>query len=198
MNRVRAVEPVERVNVIVTFLRMDRAPEGPPPPFPEPAQVVTVPRPSVAFYRYLYDTVGAPHLWWLRRAISDADLAAALAAPGVSLHVLYVGGEPVGFYELEARFWPAVNLAYFGLVPHMVGRGLGYPLLCHAVALVWAHGAKAMTVNTCTADHPRALPNYHRVGFQTVRAVREQWPVPLRLGLVIPQHLRAGGRGGTA
>jgi hypothetical protein len=47
-----------------------------------------------------------------------------------------------------------------------------------------------MTVNTCTADHPRALPTYLRAGFQKVRQVREVWDVPLRLGLRIPDHLR--------
>ena len=38
-----------------------------------------------------------------------------------------------------------------------------------------------MTVNTCTADHPRALPTYLRAGFRPLRQVREIWQVPLRL-----------------
>ena len=48
-----------------------------------------------------------------------------------------------------------------------------------------------MTVNTCTADHPRALPTYLRAGFQPVRQVRELWNVPVRLGMRVPQSLRA-------
>ena len=47
-----------------------------------------------------------------------------------------------------------------------------------------------VTVNTCTADHPRALPNYIRAGFKPMRAVREIWEVPLHLGLRIPDRLR--------
>ena len=47
-----------------------------------------------------------------------------------------------------------------------------------------------MTVNTCTADHPRALPTYIRAGFRPVRAVKEVWNVPVRLGLRIPEALR--------
>jgi hypothetical protein len=50
-----------------------------------------------------------------------------------------------------------------------------------------------MTVNTCTADHPRALPTYLRTGFRTLRQVREVWNVPLRLGMRIPQHLLTRG-----
>jgi hypothetical protein len=47
-----------------------------------------------------------------------------------------------------------------------------------------------MTVNTCTADHPRALPNYLAAGFARLRTVREVWQVPHRLGLNIPPRLR--------
>ena len=46
-----------------------------------------------------------------------------------------------------------------------------------------------MTVNTCTADYPRALPTYLRAGFRTLRQVRELWNVPLRLGMRIPERL---------
>jgi len=185
------MEPVAHVVVTVTFLRMDQKPTEPAPPLARGAQVIRLAAPSVPFYRYLYDTVGAPHVWWLRRVVPDRELAAILRTPGISIHVLYMGGEPAGFAELDARPWPAVNLSYFGLMPHLVGKGLGYPFLRHAVDLVWANGAGAMTVNTCTADHPRALPAYRRAGFRPLRQVREQWDVPLRLGMVIPDALRA-------
>ena len=59
-----------------------------------------------------------------------------------------------------------------------------------AIDAAWGMGARGVTVNTCTADHPRALPSYLRAGFRPVRAVREIWDVPTRLGLVIPDHLR--------
>jgi GNAT superfamily N-acetyltransferase len=184
------MEPVARVVVTVTFLRMDQSPAEPAPPLPQGAELVGLQAPSVAFYRYLYDTVGAPHLWWLRRVVPDDELAALLRTPGISVHVLYLGGEPAGFYELDARPWPEVNLSYFGLMPHCVGKGMGYSVLRHAVDLVWGHGARGMTVNTCTADHPRAMPTYRRAGFRPVRQVREQWNVPLRLGMTIPDALR--------
>jgi len=47
-----------------------------------------------------------------------------------------------------------------------------------------------VTVNTCTADHRRALPGYLRAGFKPTRTVREVWDVPNRLGMSIPEHLR--------
>ena len=185
------MEPVERVAVVVTFLRMERRPIERPPPLPVDAELVRVRQPTVAFYRFLYNTVGADYVWWLRRTMPDRELAHLLADQAVSIHVLYHGGQPAGFFELDRRTWPDTNLSYFGLMPHAIGGGVGYALLRAAVDEAWAEGAKAMTVNTCTADHPRALPNYVKAGFRQVRQVRELWNVPTRLGLKIPPHLRA-------
>jgi GNAT superfamily N-acetyltransferase len=188
-------EPAMRVAVDVTFLRMEAPPSQPPSAlsFPQGAQVVRAGRCTVPFYRYLYDTVGQQHVWWLRRSMSDAELAALLARPEISIHVLYMSGEPAGFYELERRGGEAgINLSYFGLMPHAIGKGLGRALLRHAVDRAWAEKPQLMTVNTCTADHPRALPNYIDAGFRVVRTVKEIWPVPVRLGLPIPSHLKTG------
>lgn len=185
------MEPVARVTVTVTFLRMDRPPAAPAPSLPTGYQVVRLAAPTVAFYRFLYNTVGADYVWWLRRAMPDEEIAALLRDPLVSIHVLYAGGEPAGFFELDARGWGDVNLSYFGLMPHAIGTGIGFAFLCHAVDAAWRTGPRGMTVNTCTADHPRALPTYLRTGFRTVRQVQEMWKVPLRLGMRIPRHLLA-------
>jgi GNAT superfamily N-acetyltransferase len=185
------MEPVVRVSVTVTFLRMDRPPAEAAPALPPECRVQRVEAISVAFYRYLYNTVGADYVWWLRRTTPEEDLAALLGDPLVSIHVLYSGGEPVGFFELDARFWPDVNLGYFGLMPRAIGTGLGYPFLRQAVDTAWQPGTRGITVNTCTADHARALPSYLRAGFYIMRQARETWNVPTRLGLRIPDRLRA-------
>ena len=177
-----------RVAVTVTFLRMEvRPPAG--PDLPVDASLVRLDRCTVPFYRYLYDTVGAHYLWWLRRTLSDAALDAILSDPAVSIHVLYRGGAPAGFFELDRRGRPLVNLSYFGLLPHAVGLGMGTAFLSAAVQAAWVAGTRAVTVNTCSADHPRALPGYIRAGFFTARRAHENWDVPTRLGLSIPQHL---------
>jgi GNAT superfamily N-acetyltransferase len=185
------MEPVAPVRVTVTFLRMDRKPLDPARKFPTGVSMVQVEACSVPFYRYLYDTVGADYVWWLRRTMPDPELARLLRDPRLSIWVLYAGGEPAGFYELDARPWPDVNLSYFGLMPHAIGKGVGCAFLRSAVDAAWNQGPSAVTVNTCTADHPRALPAYLRVGFQPVRQTRELWNVPVRLGLRIPGSLRA-------
>jgi GNAT superfamily N-acetyltransferase len=182
--------PITRVGVTVTFLRMNQAPKQAAPGLAPGFQAVRARAPSVAFYRYLYNTVGADYVWWLRRTAPDEDLAALLRDPAVSIHTLYGDGEPAGFFELDARSSTEVNLSYFGLMPRAVGTGIGYAFLRTAIDEAWRRGARGMTVNTCTADHPRALPTYLRAGFHIVRQVKEVWNVPNSLGMRIPPALR--------
>jgi GNAT superfamily N-acetyltransferase len=182
--------PFTRIAVTVTFLKQEFQPILPGPAMPADTFIVRLGAPTVAFYRYLYATVGAPYVWWLRRTLPDEDIAALLANPAVSIHVLYRDGEPAGFFELEARRPAAVNLSYFGLMPHLVGHGMGPAFLRAAIDEAWRRRPHMLTVNTCTADHPRAMPTYIRAGFARVREVREVWDVPNRLGLAIPAHLR--------
>ena len=184
-----APTPSARVAVTVTFLRLERF-DFLTRPLPAGAGVLSVKQCTVPFYRHLYGTVGAPYLWWLRRSLDDAAITSILADPAVSIHVLYMDGQPAGFFELDRRSSPAINLSYFGLMPHVTGQGLGTPFLQSAVRAAQAMGARAVTVNTCTADHPRALPGYLATGFVAVRSVREVWEVPRYLGLVIPDNLR--------
>ncbi len=182
-------EPAVRVGVTVSFLRMD-APPAQVAALPAGAVVHRVRDCGVAEYRSYYDRVGSQYLWWLRRTMSDRQLAALLRDSNVSIHRLDIGGQVSGFYELDATNWPAVNLSYFGLMPHAVGHGLGHAFLCDAVMRAWRQRPNAVTVNTCTADHPRAMPNYLRVGFRRVREVSEVWNIPTRLGMQIPETLR--------
>src|SRR5689334_18540469 len=114
------MQPTVRVGVRVTFLRMDQ--RGPAPrSLPPDTALVRLTRCSVPFYRYLYGTVGAPYVWWLRRSLSDEALARILGNPAVSVHVLYRGGEPAGFFELDASASPVINISYFGLMPDQTG-----------------------------------------------------------------------------
>jgi hypothetical protein len=42
------------------------------------------------------------------------------------------------------------------------------------VERAWEAGADRVLVNTCTLDHPQALPNYLARGFEVVRK-RTEW-----------------------
>lgn len=122
-----------------------------------------------AFYRFLYEQVGRPHHWMLRRNLDDAALRAAIDAATTQIDVLYADGSPAGFFELDLTRLPAeVEILYFGLVPDFQGRGLGRFLLSEALAAAWAHDPAKVTVHTNSLDSPRALHLYQKAGFVPV------------------------------
>jgi len=174
-----------RIETVTTHLEMLAPPTPRPPRLPaHKLALLRAPKPSVAFYRYLYGTVGEPWFWYERRAMDDANLAAAIGADGIEISVLYADGEPAGFVELDFRDKADVNLAYFGLMPHLIGRGLGAYLLAWTVDEVWRRGPKRLWVHTCTLDHPRALRLYQRGGFVPYKQETKVIDDPRDLGLI--------------
>jgi len=121
------------------------------------------------FYRYLYEQVGRPHHWVLRRSVPDAELAAIIHAPETEIEVLYVDGAPAGFWELDLSGKPGrVEIRYFGLVPDFQGRGLSKFFLSSAIFAGWAHEPGRLAIQTNTLDSPRALALYQTLGFRAV------------------------------
>jgi GNAT superfamily N-acetyltransferase len=117
-------------------------------------------------YRHLYRTVGEAYHWRDRWDWTDDEIGAHLAQPEISLHVARRHGSIVGWYEL--RRVPgdgSVEIAYFGLMPEEIGRGLGKHLLSCAVRDAWALGAARVWLHTCTLDHAHAMLNYVKRGF---------------------------------
>lgn len=164
--------------VVVTYLEMTAPPTLPKfTPHGRQIAILQAREITVGYYRYLYDAVGREWMWTDRKVISDEDLSLVLRDPRVEVHVLYVDGVPAGYFELDWRTEEdTVDLAYFGLIGDFIGRGLGPFLLSHAIETAWAKEPRRMTVNTCTLDHPSALPMYQRCGFEPYR--REEGPAP--------------------
>ena len=129
-----------------------------------------VAEPAPALYRHLYRTVGEAYRWRDRWDWSDKDIARHLGQPDITLYTAELGGGLVGWYEL--RRVPAdgsVEIAYFGLFPNAISKGLGKHLLSCAVRDAWALAATRVWLHTCTLDHPHALPNYQARGFAAYR-----------------------------
>lgn len=165
------LEAGERIAYTVTWLAM-ASPPAPAPPDGGLA-LVEATDPPPAWFLYLYREVGQDWEWtdWLGR--SPAEVAAFVGDPEVTITTLLVDGWPGGFFMLDTREPAVCDLAYFGLVPQAIGRGLGRRLLAAAVRRGWARpGVLRMTVNTNSLDHPRAMGLYRDAGFVAVRSTR--------------------------
>jgi GNAT superfamily N-acetyltransferase len=151
--------------VTTFYLQMFARPERIVPPPREGLVVILAKKPTVAYYRFLYDAVGRDYNWTSRKKLSDADLAALLADPRLEVHALMVEGVPAGFAELDRRIEGEMELVQFGLVPEFIGQGLGRYFLQWAIDKAWSYHPQRFWLHTCTKDHPAALPNYLKAGF---------------------------------
>jgi len=116
--------------------------------------------------RFLYTAVGGDWYWIGRLGWTYQQWQAYLDRPELETWVGYVAGTPAGYFELEMQPEHTVELAYFGLLPQFIGRGVGGRLLTAAIERAWAMGAQRVWVHTCTLDHPGALTNYQARGFR--------------------------------
>lgn len=155
------------VDVVVTYLEQRRRP-GPMPNLKPPGQfaVMRAVSPPVHFYRYLYRTVGQAYHWSTRLRLDDEALSRILNDRDVHLLVLYADGAPAGFAEIDNRT-PA-EITFFGLTPERIGKRLGRFFLLHVLDHAWSLEPPTLRIETCTLDHPAALPLYQKLGFSVV------------------------------
>ena len=84
--------------------------------------------------------------------------------------MLLFQGTPAGYFELNTE-GRDVELAYFGLLPPFVGKGLGGGLLSAAIENAWGAETNRVWVHTSSLDHPYALKNYQARGFKIYREI---------------------------
>lgn len=164
---------------VVTYLEMTAKPTA--ATLPHPARKIALMRaekPSVAFYRFLYDTIGEDWLWFERRIVFDADLADIIRHDDVEIYVLYVGGVPAGYGELDRRTAGEIELAYFGLMPDFTGQGLGAYFLRWLVDQAWTYEPDRLWLHTCDLDHPSAFHVYQKAGFAPYQRETISFPDP--------------------
>jgi ribosomal protein S18 acetylase RimI-like enzyme len=172
----------------VTSLEMFQRPTKPPAPTPAlKLALMRLDPPTVSFYRYLFNTVGGAWTWVSRRFLDDTALGRIILDPKIEITVAYVGGVPAGYFELDRRIEGECELAFFGLVPEFIGRGLGRWLLDRAIEAAWsAPDVARVWVHTCNLDHPRALGVYQKAGFKPFKQFEEPMRDPRLVGLPWP------------
>jgi len=154
-----------KVDVTIYYVEMFARPAGTVAPPRDGLTVFHAKRPTVSYYRFLYNTVGKDYYWTRCVRLADAQLAAMLADPRDEIHVLHVEGTPAGFVEFIRHMPEEIEIIQFGLMPEFIGQGLGKYFLRWAIDRAWDSGIKRLWLHTCTLDHPVALPNYLKAGF---------------------------------
>ena len=175
--------PNGQIAAIVTSLEMTER----PPLRPMPGGGLRLERweaPALEKYRLLYRRVGEPWLWFSRLVMPDEELAAIIHDPDVMIWaVTDRRGIEVGILELDFREAGQCELAFFGLIPALNGKGHGRWLMAMALQAAWSRkSVERLWVHTCTLDAPGALGFYIKSGFTTYQRQLETFPDPRLTG----------------
>jgi len=175
--------PDGHIAAVVTSLEMTER----PPLRPMPAGELRLERweaPALEKYRLLYRRVGEPWLWFSRLVMADDELAAIIHHPDVMIWAVSDRrGIEVGILELDFREAGQCELAFFGLIPALNGKGHGRWLMAMALQAAWARkGVERLWVHTCTLDAPGALGFYIKSGFRPYQRQLETFPDPRLTG----------------
>ena len=179
----KPVDPGE-LAAVVTSLEMRARPRA-RPMLAAPLRLLRWKEPGAEAYRTLFRRVGAPWLWFSRLLLDDDALLAIIRDDQVEVSaVVDRAGVEIGLLELDFRVAGECEIAFFGLVPELAGKGHGNWLMAQALANGWRKDVKRMWVHTCTLDHPGALGFYRRHGFVPFARAVETFADPRLLGLL--------------
>ena len=172
--------PPGHVGAVVTFLDMTERPK-PRPLAAAPFRLERWQAPEPAKYRALFTRVGAKWLWYSRLLMDEQTLRASIG----ELWAVTDRGIEVGMIELDFGTAGECLIRFLGLVPELAGKGHGKWRFGQLLALAWRPGIRRVRVNTCSLDHPAALPAYLKAGFTARERALETFPDP-RLSGVLP------------
>ena len=165
----------DQINYTVSYLEMVSPPDFDRPIEPSSNILVLEARdPPVRYFLSLYKAVGAEYEWTDKFICSATEVYDFLFHPNVKMFTFLKNGWTAGFFVLDKRKPNICDLAYFGLVPEVIGYGYGEYLLKFAIKESWAaKDINLLTVNTNTLDHPNALPLYKKMGFKVIMNEKE-------------------------
>jgi GNAT superfamily N-acetyltransferase len=152
--------------LITTYLEMRSADQLRPKRADPQFQIREKSERNWRFNRDLYFRVGEQWDWIDKRPWTDDQWKDYATAPELRTFAGCHNDALVGYYELRRDREGGIEIAYFGLLPEWIGRGLGGALLTGAIEDAWRiePTASRVWVHTCNRDHPQALVNYQARG----------------------------------
>ena len=135
-------------------------------------QITESPPGDWQFNRSMYLAVGTPWAWNDKRTWSDDQWQTYVQTDQLRTFAAYENDQMAGYYELRQvanSQENGVEIAYFGLLPAFIGRGLGGVLLTSAIQAAWEISPTRVWVQTCSLDHPAALANYQARGMKVYK-----------------------------
>ena len=152
--------------LITTYLEMRSVDQLRPKRAGAQFQVREKANPDWRFNRDLYFRVGEQWDWIDKRPWTEDQWKQYATACELRTFAAHYDNALAGYFELRRDSEDGIEIAYFGLLPEWIGRGLGGALLTSAIKQAWRATPKPsrVWVHTCNRDHPQALGNYQARG----------------------------------
>ena len=124
----------------ITYLEMLSREELQPAASVEGFELMRIEPGDAALNRRFYDRIWD---WTGRKEWTGLDWQVHVERETLHTLVGRMGGEEIGFAELEVQPEAQVKFHYFGLLPEFVGRGLGGAMLTASIRYAWENHPKA-------------------------------------------------------
>ncbi len=126
--------------------------------------IMPVKKPTIDFYRFLYNTVGRNFSWFDRKLMNDSELKSIIHSENTYIFVLYKDGNPAGFAEFNYTS-KEIELVYFGIMEEFHGMKLSNYFLSITINQMREYDHTRIWLHTCELDHPAAVYIYEKAGF---------------------------------
>ncbi|MBB3701074.1 GNAT family N-acetyltransferase [Flammeovirga yaeyamensis] len=121
-------------------------------------------------YLKVYKAVGDAWGWTGSTLLDEETLSRRIHSPSRIFYLLKVSDEVAGFIEFVLDDKKEVEILYFGLTPNFIGKKLGLPFLSTTIdKVIQLYDIKKVWLHTCEYDHPSAIKNYKKVGFEVIK-----------------------------
>lgn len=153
-----------RIRVRTWFLKFSESKPRLVPETPSGIQIHAW-KPKLEEYLDAYKSVGAKWGWAARLLMDRLELEALLESQSTHLWAASIENRVLGFVEIDTHVKASTEICYIGVLPAMLGKGLGTDLLRMAVKYAFQYNPGVVWLHTCALDHPAALGFYQREGF---------------------------------
>ena len=181
-------DTVTTLDDVITYLEMLERPTGRRVPAPlDKLALMRAENCTVSFYRYIYDTVGRPWLWFERRLLDDCGAGRAdRQTDDRDLRALRARGARRLLRARHRSAAPDQALLFRARSPTLSAAG-SVPTCCRRQSTRLGRGRS--TGSGCTPrhfDHPKALGVYQQAGFVVYDRRRVSFHDPRDSG-ILPQ-----------
>lgn len=170
---------LEKKEVVITYLEMVNPPHHViAPSLSENLLFLHLNEATDSFYRYLYFSLEQNFSKCEEHLLDEMYINQTIHHPQIDIYVLYCGGVPAGFSEIDRRNARDFELTHFGIFPEYAGRNLSLGFLKDTLNCAWNYNPQKVLTKTSSLETPKNLTLYQKIGFSPYKQKKKNIDIP--------------------